>query len=328
MGFVKIVKNKAYYKRFQVKYRRRRQNKTDYHARQRLTIQDKNKYATPKYRFVVRITNRDVICQVFSADLTHDKCLMSAYSHELTRYGLPVKGNTNYASAYATGLLLARRINKKFGLDYEGVVEATGEPFIVTAEEDAPARPFKALLDVGLARTTTGSRIFGALKGAVDGGLNIPHSEKRFPGSSKSDEGYEYDPELHKKLIYGEHVAEYMQELENGDDAEAYQKQFSQFIKAGLQSSSIAPLYKKIHAAIRKDPNLKRGSLDLGSFKARAKPVTKGAAKPKSFATKRLTIDQRKKNIKAKLEGMGLQTIPMDELIIFVTINVPAFRLW
>lgn len=30
--------------------------------------------------------------------------------------------------------------------------------------------------------TTTGARIFGCLKGAADGGLYIPHNEKRFPG--------------------------------------------------------------------------------------------------------------------------------------------------
>jgi len=37
-------------------------------------------------------------------------------------------------------------------------------------------------LDIGLARTTTGARIFGAMKGAADGGIDIPHSVKRFPG--------------------------------------------------------------------------------------------------------------------------------------------------
>ena len=55
MGFIKVVKNKAYFKRYQVKYRRRRQNKTDYKARVALVNQDKNKYQTPKYRLVVRI---------------------------------------------------------------------------------------------------------------------------------------------------------------------------------------------------------------------------------------------------------------------------------
>lgn len=72
-GFVKVVKNKAYFKRYQVKFRRRREGKTDYYARKRLVIQDKNKYNTPKYRMIVRVTNRDIICQVrpavFAADL-------------------------------------------------------------------------------------------------------------------------------------------------------------------------------------------------------------------------------------------------------------------
>ena len=40
------------------------EGKTDYYARKRLVTQDKNKYNTPKYRFVVRFTNKDIICQV------------------------------------------------------------------------------------------------------------------------------------------------------------------------------------------------------------------------------------------------------------------------
>ena len=59
---------------------------------------------------------------------------------------------------------------------YEGVTEPDGEMFLV--EEEGDARPFTCVLDVGLVRTTTGNRVFGALKGAVDGGLNVPHSEK------------------------------------------------------------------------------------------------------------------------------------------------------
>ncbi|KAB0345003.1 hypothetical protein FD754_021929 [Muntiacus muntjak] len=38
MGFVKVVKNKAYFKRYQ--------------------------YNTPKYRMIVHVTNRDIICQI------------------------------------------------------------------------------------------------------------------------------------------------------------------------------------------------------------------------------------------------------------------------
>jgi len=108
MGFVKVLKNKAYFKRYQVKFKRRRQGKTDYYARKRLTVQDKNKYNTPKYRLIVRFTNKDIICQIAYSRIEGDVVVASAYAHELPRFG--VKGGlTNYAAAYCTGLLLARR---------------------------------------------------------------------------------------------------------------------------------------------------------------------------------------------------------------------------
>ncbi len=40
------------------------EGKTDYYARKRLIIQEKNKYNTPKYRLVVRFSNRDITTQV------------------------------------------------------------------------------------------------------------------------------------------------------------------------------------------------------------------------------------------------------------------------
>merc|ERR1712038_886430 len=108
-------KNKAYFKRFQVKYRRRREGKTDYYARRRLVVQEKNKYNTPKYRLIVRFTNKDIICQIAYAKIEGDVIVCSAYSHELPRYGVKV-GLTNYAAAYCTGLLLARRLLAKLNL--------------------------------------------------------------------------------------------------------------------------------------------------------------------------------------------------------------------
>lgn len=64
----------------------------------------------------------------------------------------------------------------KFGLDkvYEGQVEVTGEEFNVESIDGQPGA-FTCYLDAGLTRTTTGNKVFGALKGAVDGGLSIPH---------------------------------------------------------------------------------------------------------------------------------------------------------
>ncbi|GFY81288.1 ribosomal protein L5 B [Actinidia rufa] len=253
MAFVKAQKSRAYFKRFQVKFKRRREGKTDYRARIRLINQDKNKYNTPKYRFIVRFTNKDIIAQIASASIAGDIVLASAYSHELPRYGLEV-GLTNYAAAYCTGLLLARRVLKTLAMDdeYQGNVEATGEDFSVEPAESR--RPFRALLDVGLIRTTTGNRVFGALKGALDGGLDIPHSDKRFAGFSSDSK--QLDVEVHRKYVYGGHVAAHMRTLME-DEPEKYQSQFSMYIKRGLEPDGIEEMYKKVHAAIRADPTQK-----------------------------------------------------------------------
>jgi len=250
MGYIKVLKTAAYSKRFQVKYRRRREGKTDYQARRRMVIQDKNKYNSPKYRFVVRMTNKDIICQVVYAKIVGDVTICSAYSHELPKYGLEV-GLTNYAACYCTGLLAARRLLKKLELDgdYEGQAEPDGEMFLV--EQEGEKRPFTCVLDVGLVRTTTGNRVFGALKGAVDGGLNIPHSEKRFPGYDR--EGKEFDAETHKKYIFGGHVAEYMELLEE-EDPERYQSQFAKFIEKEIEGDGLEEMYQGVHEKIREDP--------------------------------------------------------------------------
>lgn len=74
----------------QVKYRRRRQGKTDYRARLRLVRQDKNKYNTHKYRLVVRFSNKNVTCQIVYSTIQGDVVMAAAYSKELPNYGLKV----------------------------------------------------------------------------------------------------------------------------------------------------------------------------------------------------------------------------------------------
>jgi len=258
MGFIKVVKNKAYYKRFQVQPRRRRQNKTDYYARKRLIWQDKNKYDTPKYRLVVRFTNRDVICAVVASALGGDRVVKAAYGHELRRYGLKF-GFKSWPATYATGLLLARRINTYMKLPFVGRKDAVEKYFNVADEDEqddsntdvSTRRPFKAVLDVGLHRTTTGSRLFAAVKGACDGGLNVPHSPTRFPGAPKSKEE-EVDFAVVRKYIFGGHIAEYMTSLAE-EDEEAYKTQFSAAVKAGVTGDKVEAMFTKLHEAIRAD---------------------------------------------------------------------------
>ncbi|XP_057544561.1 60S ribosomal protein L5-like [Amaranthus tricolor] len=288
MAFVKAQKTRAYFKRYQVKFKRRRDGKTDYRARNRLINQDKNKYNTPKYRFVVRFTNKDVIAQIISASIAGDLVLCSAYAHELPRYGLEV-GLTNYAAAYCTGLLLARRVLQKLEMDqeYEGNVEASGEDYSV--EPGETRRPFRALLDVGLIRTTTGNRVFGALKGALDGGLDIPHSEKRFAGFAKDDK--QLDADVHRKYIFGGHVAGYMRTLME-DEPEKYQTHFSEYIKRGIDPDNMEALYKKVHAAIRADPSIKKSE--------KQPPKTH-----KRYNKKKLTYEERKNELILRLNNLN-----------------------
>jgi len=285
MAFIKVVKNKAYYKRYQVKFRRRREGKTDYYARKRLVTQAKNKYNSPKYRLVARITNTDVICQIIYSKIEGDYVLSAAHGHELPRYGVKA-GLNNYASCYCVGLLLARRLLAKLGLDkkYTGKEQATGEMYTVEAIQDGP-RPFTANLDVGLVRTTTGSRVFACLKGAVDGGLNVPHSEKRFPGFDS--ESNQFDPEVLKKRIFGQHISDYMKTLQT-ESPEDYQSNFSKYVANGITPESLPEIYKKAHAAIRANP-------------AFVKKVAKEGVQPKRFGKRKINIKQRKDKVRQKI---------------------------
>merc|ERR1712079_579610 len=239
-----VVKDKAYFKRYQVKFRRRREGRTDYYARKRLVIQDKNKYNTPKYRMIVRSSNTDVCCQIAYARLEGDIIICAAYSHELPRYGVKV-GLTNYAAAYCT-------------------------------------------------RTSTGAKVFAALKGAVDGGLDIPHSEKRFPGYDS--EGKELNADVHRQHIFGLHVAEYMKSLQE-EDEEQFKKHFSRFIKNGVTADSMEGMYKKAHAAIRADPAPK-AKVDKKVEKKR------WTAKKIDLSGRQAKIATQKKEFLAQLEQM------------------------
>lgn len=239
-----------------------------------MIIQDKNKYNTPKYRFVVRITNADVVCQIIYSKIQGDIILAAAYAHELPAFGVKV-GLTNYAAVYCTGLLCARRALVKLGLDKTEFDEENGP------------RSFKANLDVGLARTSTGAKCFAALKGAVDGGLNIPHSEKRFPGFDNAKSTL--DGEVLRKYIFGGHVADYMRQLQE-DEPEAYARQFSRFVKAGITADSMEAMYTKAHEAIRANPIVKKTE--------KKAPATHASLKYKKM---KLSYDERKARVQQKI---------------------------
>ena len=145
------------------------------------------------------------------------------------------------ASSILSNIIIFK-VLKQLNLDgqYEGNTEINGELFSVEDNDDGPGA-FRACLDVGLARTTTGAKIFGAMKGAADGGLDIPHSEKRFPGYDK--EAGEFSAEVHRNHIFGQHVAQYMRELLEKDE-DAYKRQFSGSIKNGITADTVRFFFK------------------------------------------------------------------------------------
>ncbi|MBP2146533.1 large subunit ribosomal protein L18 [Methanofollis sp. W23] len=170
--------------RYFVPFRRRKEGRTDYHARIKLLLSE-----TP--RMVVRKTNRQIICQLVVPGEQGDQTLISAYSKELT--GLGYEGSTSSTpAAYLTGMLFAK---KALAAGYD-----------------------EAVLDIGLARAQSGARIFAALKGAVKAGLEVPHGEEILPDDERTSGSViaAYAPERAGNLVENvEEVAEaIMKELE------------------------------------------------------------------------------------------------------------------
>jgi len=314
MAFVKVLKNKAFFKRFQVKRRRRREGKTDYRARTKMVRQDRNKFNTKKYRLIVRITNRKVICQVAYATIAGDVVVSQAASTDLAKYGISV-GLKNYAACYATGLLAARRTLKKFGLDeaIKGKEEIDGEEFHVE-EEDNDQRPFKCILDVGTRRTCVGARMWGALKGAVDGGLHVPHSAKNFPGFKPAEEKggeSEYDAEAHKERIFGNHVKEYMEMMQE-EDPTKYEAHFAKFISEGVDADGLEEMYSGAHEKIREDPEPEKKEKKNITHQRKGNKVVSSTGTEVVRSCK-LSLKQRREKVAAKIAAAQAKMMADEE---------------
>merc|ERR1712073_211529 len=109
------------------------------------------------------------------------------------------------------------------------------------------------------------------------------HSEKRFPGYDAEEK--EFSAEVNRNRIFGQHVAEYMRSLQD-DDEEAYKRQFSKYIKNGIGPDNMEDMYKKAHAAIRKDPEHK-----------------KPAAKKLTHAERKAKVDKAKQDFLSQIEA-------------------------
>merc|ERR1719258_317990 len=231
-----------------------------------------------------------------------DKVVCQATSSELTKFGVPV-GHKNYAAAYCTGLLIARRTLKKFGQDsmIKGKDEINGEEYHIE-EEETDQRPFKVILDVGIRRTCVGARMWGALKGAADGGLHVPHSAKNFPGFKPAEEkgaDPEYEAEEHKNKIFGNDVKEYMEMLAE-EDPTKYEAHFSKFIAAGIDADEVEDMYGDCHKKIMENPDFSPAAKKGIKWSRKGNKVTSSDGKDVVRSTK-LSLKQRRAKVAAKI---------------------------
>ena len=125
--------------RTRVPFRRRREGKTDY--RRRLAL-----LKSGEARVVVRRTNGNIIVQFVGWAQEGDQVQATAVAQELAKLGWEGSPK-NTPAAYLTGLLAGKRA--------------------------AAAGVESAVLDIGRHVPTKGSRIFAALKGVKDAGIDV-----------------------------------------------------------------------------------------------------------------------------------------------------------
>ena len=107
-------------------------------------------------RAVVRQSNNNMLVQLVDYHDDGDMILTSAKSHELIKLGYTLNtGNT--VAAYLTGMLAGKRLKAS--------KKGTSE----------------VIIDMGLQRSFYGGRVYAAIKGLKDSGVNVKVSDVVFP---------------------------------------------------------------------------------------------------------------------------------------------------
>lgn len=181
---------------YRVEYRRKRKGLTNYQKRLRLL-------KSGKVRLVIRRSNNAIQCQMMEYKEKGDKTLVSATSLLLPKYGY--KGHTgNVPAAYLAGYMCGLKAKKA------GIKEA--------------------ILDTGLYHSTKGSRIYAALKGVIDAGVQMPANEKILP---------------EERRIQGYHIANYAAVLK-AEKEEEYEKIFFKILERKLEPEKFVEHFQEV----------------------------------------------------------------------------------
>jgi len=162
-------------RKYTIKLKRKKNKKTDYKLRMNLL-----KSNLP--RLLIRKSLRYILIQIIKSENSQDKVIISSTSKELKKFGWNYDLK-NIPSSYLSGFLFGKKAMKNN----------------INA----------AILDVGLHKSVAKSRIYSALKGCIDAGLNVPHNPEIFPGEERI-KGNHINKDMEKKFM------EIKKKIENG----------------------------------------------------------------------------------------------------------------
>jgi large subunit ribosomal protein L18 len=185
-------------KTFTVGLKRKQERKTNYKKRLKYL-------KSGKTRIVIRPSTKNIVIQAINFKEDGDKVLITYKATELRKLGWKYNLG-NLSSAYLTGL--------SFGVKNKDKIK-------------------EAIIDIGLRSIIKGDRTSAIIKGIVDSGMKVPHSDVIFPDENR---------------INGTTIADYAKLLSS--DKERYEKQFSKYLKEGLKPEDIQKDFEKIKETI------------------------------------------------------------------------------
>lgn len=189
---------------YKVPRRRRREGKTNYYKRYRMVKSGQ------QVRAVVRKTNNQVIVQIVRFSPDGDYTIVGVSSKSLRKYGWLGDLN-NTSAAYLTGLL-AGALAVREGVKY-------------------------AVPDLGLHKATKGARVFAAIMGLRDAGVEVPVADEVLPSTER---------------IEGVHIAEYAEQLFSQSE-EFFRNRFSEYLKRGLDPHNLPEHFKEVSDRIKRE---------------------------------------------------------------------------
>ncbi|MEM4282350.1 MAG: 50S ribosomal protein L18 [Candidatus Woesearchaeota archaeon] len=193
---------------YTVKFRRKLSGKTNYHIRLKLL-------SSGLPRLVIRKSLHNLVVQIVLFEENGDKVVSSAHTRELIKLGWKASRD-NLPAAYLCGLLAGKKALAK--------------------------NISKCIADIGMQASTSGSRIYAALKGALDAGLSIPVAPDILPSYER---------------VSGRDIESWALKLKQ-QSVERYKRVFSQYLRNGLEPERISEHFEQLKAKIIQNVELKQ----------------------------------------------------------------------